>query len=108
MKTLLITLAVALGTTVATPSSAEPVAASRVTVSTTGLDLSTERGVRALDLRILHAASAACGTPSSADPRGRIKFDQCRSDARTAAVAQRERILQAARGQGAVEIALTR
>lgn len=106
MKTLLITLALALGTSVAaSPASAEP---ARVAVSTAGLDLTTDKGVRALDLRILHAASAACGTPSSADARSRIKFDQCRTDARTVAVAQRDRILQAAREQDGLRIASAR
>jgi UrcA family protein len=63
MKTVLITLALALGTTVAaSPASAEPAALARVAVSTAGLDLTTDKGLRALDLRILHAASEACGT----------------------------------------------
>lgn len=109
MKTLLITLALALGTGVAaSPASAESAATARVAVSTAGLDLNTAKGVRALDLRILHAASAACGTPSSADARGRVKFDQCRDEVRTAAVAQRDRILQAAREQNGMRIASAR
>lgn len=97
MKSILITVALAASTLAFGSSvSAEPV---QLAVSTAGLDLSTERGVRTLDLRILHAASALCGTPSPADARGRIKVDECRTEARTAARAQRERILAAARGQ---------
>jgi UrcA family protein len=105
MKTVLITLALALGTPVASPVSAET---TRIAVSTAGLDLATDKGVRALDLRILHAASEACGMPSPADARGRIVFEQCRDAARTAAVVQRDRVLQAARDHGKVEIAFKR
>jgi UrcA family protein len=103
MKSILITVALAASTLAfRSPASAEPVQG-QLAVSTAGLDLSTERGVRMLDLRILHAATALCGTPSPSDPRGRIKFDACRTEARTAAAAQRHRILAAARGQ--VELA---
>jgi UrcA family protein len=82
----------------AAPASAEPVR-SRLSVSTAGLDLNTAQGVRALDLRILHAASALCGTPSPADARGRAKYDDCRDQARTTAALQRDQILAAARGE---------
>jgi UrcA family protein len=84
---------------VASPLSAQPVSA-RAAVGTAGLDLGTAAGVRALDLRILHAASALCGTPSAADPRGLAKFDQCRADARATAAAERDRIVRLA-GNGA-------
>jgi UrcA family protein len=109
MKTVLITLALALGTVAAAgPASAEPAALARVAVSTAGLDLTTDKGLRALDLRILHAASEACGTPSPADPRGRVAYEDCRYAARAAAVTQRDRVLQAARDRGVVEIAFKR
>ncbi len=103
MKSILVTIALTAATlAVAPPVAAEPMPA-RLVVSTAGLDLTTDRGVRTLDLRILHAASELCGTPSPADARGRIKYDDCRAGARAAAVAQRDQILAAARGR--VELA---
>jgi UrcA family protein len=81
----------------ANPVSAQPVGG-RMVVSTAGLDLATPAGVRALDLRILHAASALCGTPSPADPQGRARLDQCRADARAAATVERDRLVRIAAG----------
>lgn len=110
MKSILFTtlLAVSAATFTGSPASAEPLRSARtLAVNTAGLDLSTEAGVRSLDLRILHAASALCGTPSPADPRGRIKLDECRTQARVAAAAQREQILAAAERRG-VRIAAAR
>ena len=89
----------------ATPVSAQPVNV-RAAASTAGLDLVSPAGLRALDLRILHAASQACGTPSSADARGRIKYDQCRDEARATAVAQRSRAVEIARDGNAGVVAL--
>ena len=103
MKSFLITVALAASTLAFAPPASAETAQTRLAVSTAGLDLATERGIRTLDLRILHAASALCGTPSPADARGRVKYEDCRADARTAATAQREQILAAARGQ--VELA---
>lgn len=62
------------------PAYAQP-AAGTVAVSTAGLDLATPAGRHRLDLRILHAASALCGTPSPADRAGRTAFDTCRAEA---------------------------
>ena len=91
---------------VASPLAAQPLSA-RATVSTAGLDLGTAAGVRALDLRILHAASALCGTPSAADPRGPARLDQCRADVRAAAAAARDRIVRIA-GAAPVVVASVR
>jgi UrcA family protein len=70
MKTLLITVAIAASTLVlgGSPASAQPVAAA---VSTAGLDLSTEAGLRKLDLRILHAAAARQSAALIRRPRRR-------------------------------------
>ncbi|MFD1610763.1 UrcA family protein [Sphingomonas tabacisoli] len=102
MKTLFLISFAALA--FASPAHAQPVAA-QTAVSTAGLDLGTARGVRALDLRILHAASALCGTPSPADPRGRQDYDQCRADARATVAAERERLLANARSNAPVALA---
>ncbi len=110
MKSILFTtlLAISAAAFTGSPASAEPLRNSRtLAVNTAGLDLSTDAGVRTLDLRILHAASELCGTPSPSDPRGRIKFDECRTDARLAAAAQRDQILAAAERRG-VRIAAAR
>lgn len=102
MKSILITtlLAASAAAFTGSPASAEPLhTRAALAVNTGDLDLSTERGVRTLDLRILHAASALCGTPSPADPRGRIKLENCRADARVTATGQRELILAAWRSK---------
>ena len=103
MKTLFLIPLAALA--FASPLSAQPVNA-RAAVSTAGLDLGTPDGVRALDLRILHAASALCGTPSSADPRGRATYEQCREEARATAAAERSRGVALARHGGSVAVAV--
>ena len=92
---------------VANPVSAQPVNG-RTAVSTAGLDLSTAEGQRALDLRILHAASALCGTPSPADVRSRAGYDECRAQARATATAERDRLIELAQQRGAVEVAARR
>lgn len=90
---------------IASPSYAQPAAAARTAVSTARLDLGTAEGVRALDRRILHAASALCGTPSAADGRGRARYEACRNEARATAAAERARIVELARHGGAVRVA---
>ena len=75
----------------------------RIVVSPAGLDLATAEGRAALDLRILHAARTACGTPSPADARGPGKAAACVADLRLAAAAQRDTMIASARrGAGTV------
>jgi UrcA family protein len=102
MKTLFLIPLAALA--FASPAIAQPTS-SRTVVSTAGLDLGTAKGVRALDLRVLHAASALCGTPSPADLRGREAFDQCRADARATADRERARLLASASSGATTAIA---
>ena len=75
-------------------------AETRIVISPAGLDLTTAEGRAALDLRVLHAARSACGTPSPADARGRIKAETCVADVRLAVAAQRDTMIAAARQQG--------
>jgi UrcA family protein len=89
MKTLFLTALLAAGLA-ALPSSARAEDQPRIAVAVADLDLSTPQGRAALDLRLLHAARTACGTPSSADPRGRANLDQCVAEARIAVAAQRD------------------
>ena len=105
MKTLLLTVALA-AIGIAGPALAETPRPERaVAVSTAGLDLSTEKGVRTLDLRILHAASAVCGIPSSTDARGRANLRECRDDVQARVASERNRAIAQARGGNAVAIA---
>jgi UrcA family protein len=106
MKTLLLAASFA-ALSIARPVAAQPAAGSLV-VSTAGLDLATVRGQRALDLRILHAVSALCGTPSPADARGRVRFDACRANAVASATLERDRAVAMAERRSDVQIALTR
>ena len=64
--------------------------AQRAVVSTAGLDLATPKGAKLLDLRITHAASSMCGTPSPSDAFGWNKFKHCRDAARIAVAEQRQ------------------
>ncbi|HEX8364724.1 MAG TPA: UrcA family protein [Allosphingosinicella sp.] len=89
MKTLFVTALVAAGLA-ALPSPTWAQDQPRIAVGVADLDLSTPQGRAALDLRLLHAARTACGTPSPADPRGRANLDQCVAEARIAAAAQRD------------------
>lgn len=66
-------------------------------VSTSGLDLRTDAGAKALELRILRAATELCGQPSSFDLLGYRKAQRCRDDAQSAAAAQRNARVASAR-----------
>lgn len=79
----------------AAPAIAQP-APTRIVISPAGLDLATAEGRAALDLRILHAARAACGTPSPADALGRGKAETCVADLRSAAAEQRDVMIASA------------
>ena len=68
----------------------------RVVVSTAGLDLTTAKGLKTLDLRIIHAASSLCGTPSTSDALGWKKFNRCHDSARMAAKEQRKFVVEMA------------
>jgi UrcA family protein len=102
MKSLLITVALGLAFAGTSPVAAQP-ATRTAAVSTAGLDLTTAKGQRTLELRLLHTASALCGTPSAADARGRMKYEECRAEARATA-ADQVRVL--AERAGAVKVAV--
>lgn len=106
MKTLLLTASFA-AVGIVSPVSAQP-APARMAVSTAGLDLATAAGQHELDLRILHASSALCGTPSPADGRGRAAYEQCRAEARATAATGRARALALAQQQSPTEVATNR
>lgn len=95
MKTILFA-AVAAASLSAAPAFAQGSAPTRIEISAAGLDLATAQGRAALDLRVVHAARTACGTPSSADARGQIKAASCLAEVRLAAAAQRDLAIAAA------------
>jgi UrcA family protein len=106
MKTLLAALIAA---SIATPALAQDISAPRsFSVRHADLNLASEAGVRALDRRIHNAASAACGTPSSADARGRQKVETCREEAKAGALAQRSKVIAAARQPSSTSLAAAR
>jgi UrcA family protein len=86
------------------PATAQPAADAPVVIVRHGdLDLSTRAGRATLDLRLLHAARIACGTPSPADPRGHAALADCVAETRAAAAAQvGEALAQARRGSSPV------
>ena len=102
MTALRIILASALITTAAikaVPAVAEPVAGSDVNVSivhTADLNLSTDAGRRALDVRLAQAAREVCGSASDADLAGKNKARACRANVLADARARGEQL--AARG----------
>ena len=95
MKTFALAAAIAASLSTA-PAFAQNDAPTRIVISPAGLDLTTAEGRAALDLRIVHAARSACGTPSSADAGGPRKAQACVDEVRLAAAAQRETMIAAA------------
>lgn len=109
MKTLALTLTAALAATLAAlapaPASAQTAAGPPVMVRVADLDLATARGRSTLELRLLHAARTACGTPSAADPRGAANLEACVADVRAAAAAQIDSAVALARRQARAVLA---
>ena len=104
MKTFVVAAVLAASLSAA-PALAQTDAPTRIVISPAGLDLATAEGRAALDLRVLHAARTACGTPSSADARGRSKTEACVEDVRLAAAAQRDTMIAAAERQARTQLA---
>lgn len=105
MKTML-TIAALLAASLATPVLALDVSGQRsFSIPYADLDLSKEAGVRTLDRRIHNAAAAACGIPSSTDPKGRQKVKACRAEIKASAETQRSRAIALARQSSATELA---
>ncbi|MDQ8755682.1 UrcA family protein [Sphingosinicella sp. LHD-64] len=100
MKTLAFaaTLAAALS---AVPVFAQDGADRRIAIQHADLDLAAAAGQAALDLRLLHAARTACGTPSPANARGRARSDACVADVTAAAAPQRAALIALAQRQAA-------
>jgi UrcA family protein len=98
MKTIILAAGAAASLSAA-PAFAQNNAPTRIEISAAGLDLATAEGRAALDLRVLHAARTACGTPSPADALGQTRLAACVADVRLAAAAQRDTLVAAAQPQ---------
>jgi len=102
MKTIVIAALIA--ASVATlPAAGQPAATRGVGYA--DLDLATPRGRATLELRLLHAASAACGTPSPADPHGPARQAACIATARAQAASQRDAAIAIAVRRGGSALA---
>jgi UrcA family protein len=112
MKTIapLTTIAVALfaASLAPAPASAQPSGARQIAVSRADLDLATAEGRATLDLRLLHAARAACGIPSPADLRGRAKLDECVAETLATAAPGRDAAIVLAQQQASGALASSR
>ncbi|MBC7637037.1 MAG: UrcA family protein [Acetobacteraceae bacterium] len=106
MKKLCVATALAaLSFTAPSQAAAEEPREHRTVVSTAGLDLATVKGQRRLTLRILHAASALCETPSAADPLGWKTYISCRDEAMARADTQRRLVVASATARTSKTIA---
>jgi len=91
----------------AVPAIAEPVNGQNVNVSivhTGDLNLATDAGRRALDVRLAQAAREVCGTPSDVDLAGKNKARACRVAVLADARAKGEQ-LAASGGQATITLA---
>jgi len=110
MSAIRIILASALITTAAikaVPALAEPVDSQTSNVSivhTADLNLATDAGRRALDIRLSHAAREVCGNPSDVDLAGKNKARACRATVLADARAKSEQ-LAARGGTGTITLA---
>ena len=98
MKTFVVAAVLAASLSAA-PALGQADAPTRIVISSAGLDLDTAEGRAALDLRVLHAARTACGTPSPADAQGHRKAAACVEDVRLAAAAQRDTMIASVQRQ---------
>ena len=108
-KTSLFALALIASAAIVTPTvaEAEPVTATS-TVRTADLDLSSDRGQRELDRRIVQAAREVCGDASDTDLEGKNEARQCREETIAQAASRREQLLAAARSGTPILVASAR
>ena len=85
----------------------EPVTATSI-VRTADLDLSSGRGQRELDRRIVQAAREVCGDVSDADLEGKNAARHCVADTVAAVSSRREQLLAAARTGTPIQVASAR
>lgn len=96
MKTMILAAAIAAGLPMM-PALAQN--EQRISVRHADLDLRTAAGQAAFDLRLVHAAREACGTPSPADAQGWQRANACLADFRAAAAPHRDALVARAERQ---------
>ena len=108
MKTIALALAAVLAAGLASAPVTAQAPSQQVRISYAGLDLNSAEGRAALDLRIVNAARATCGTPSSVDLRGRQKRNACVAEFRARAGRERDIAIDRAVRQAEPAYALNR
>jgi UrcA family protein len=82
----------------ATPVLAEPITVTS-TVQIADLDLSSAKGQRALDSRLVRAVKDVCGSASDVDVAGKNEVRRCRSETLAALASEREQRIARASGE---------
>ena len=82
----------------ATPALAEPITVTS-TVQTADLDLSSAKGQRALDVRLVQAVKDVCGTASDVDIAGKNEVRRCRADTLANLAGERDQRIARASGE---------
>ena len=85
-----------------TPALAEPITVTS-TVQTADLDLSSAKGQRALDSRLVRAVKDVCGSASDVDVAGKNEVRRCRSETLAALASERDQRIARASGE-AIEV----
>ena len=81
----------------ATPALAEPITVTS-TVQTADLDLSSARGQRALESRLVQAVKEVCGTASNLDVAGKNDVRRCRAETLAGLAIERDQRIARASG----------
>lgn len=82
----------------ATPALAEPIIAT-TTVQTADLDLSSAKGQRALDQRLIQAVKEVCGSASDVDIAGKNEARRCRAETLAKVASERDQRVARASGE---------
>jgi UrcA family protein len=82
----------------ATPALADPITVTS-TVQIADLDLSSAKGQRALDSRLVRAVKDVCGSSSDIDVAGKNEVRRCRSETLAALATERDQRIARASGE---------
>ena len=82
----------------ATPALADPITVTS-TVQIADLDLSSAKGQRALDSRLVRAVKDVCGSASDVDVAGKNGVRRCRSETLAALASERDQRIARASGE---------
>lgn len=82
----------------AVPALAEPITVTS-TVQTADLDLSSAKGQKALDFRLVQAVKEVCGTASDVDVAGKNDVRRCRVETLAGLASERDQRIARASGE---------